>query len=143
MLESSQKYWEVDQNHPYFGIGKFDFTNVGRLFTTEGTTFQDISWPIACWMRDRKSPGNKAIYGEKFRPDNNYSNHVWTNGHNGNEWYWIFNAQMTITSPVSWWTAQVYHAHYTDVTGSQMTSVMWYNEGVSARGFANADGRNK
>lgn len=144
MRTASQQYWEVDENHPYFGKGMFDFQNLewGRgnnnMFNDTGDTFKKITWAIACWMRDRQSPDNKAIYGEKFRADASYSNHYWTYGGNGGGAFWIFNATMTITQPVTWNTAKYNFSGvsaYT-TTYSQMCSVIGTNSGVCARGFA-------
>lgn len=144
MRTASQQYWEVDENHPYFGKGMFDFQNLewGRgnnnMFNDTGDTFKKITWAIACWMRDRQSPDNKAIYGEKFRADASYSNHYWTYGSNGGGAFWIFNATMTITQPVTWNTAEYNFSGvsaYT-TTYSQMCSVIGTNSGVCARGFA-------
>lgn len=144
MRTASQQYWEVDENHPYFGKGMFDFQNLewGRgnnnMFNDTGDTFKKITWAIACWMRDRQSPDNKAIYGEKFRADASYSNHYWTYGGNGGGAFWIFNATMTITQPVTWNTAELNFSGvsaYT-TTYSQMCSVIGTNSGVCARGFA-------
>lgn len=144
MRTASQQYWEVDENHPYFGKGMFDFGNLewGRgnnnMFNDTGDTFRKITWAIACWMRDRQSPDNKAIYGEKFRADASYSNHYWTNGGNGGGAFWIFNATMTITQPVTWNTVEYNFSGvsaYT-TTYSQMCSVIGTNSGVCARGFA-------
>lgn len=144
MRTASQQYWEVDENHPYFGKGMFDFQNLewGRgnnnMFNDTGDTFKKITWAIACWMRDRQSPDNKAIYGEKFRADASYSNHYWTYGGNGGGAFWIFNATMTITQPVTWNTVEYNFSGvsaYT-TTYSQMCSVIGTNSGVCARGFA-------
>lgn len=151
MRTASLQYWEVDENHPYFGKGMFDFQNLewGRggnnMFNDGEGTFQKISWAIACWMRDRQSPDNKAIYGEKFRADDSYSNHYWTYGGNGGGNCWIFNAQMTITQPVTWHTAEYIFSGYDawKVTYSQMCSVSGGNGGVCARGFAYTGRPNK
>lgn len=133
MRASSQQYFEVDENHPKFGKGKFDFNNITGIFNYYTDTFQEVSWAIACWMRDTQSPGNKAIYGEKF-----IRNHYWSFGCNGGDIYWIFNYQMVISSPVNWYTAEHSYAGYgsNQVTYSQMCSVSGYNSGVCARGFA-------
>ena len=133
MRASSLQYFEVDENHPKFGKGKFDFNNITGIFEYNTDTFQRVSWAIACWMRDNQAPSNKAIYGEKF-----IRNHYWSFGCNGGEVYWIFNYQMVISSPVNWWTAEHSYAGYgsNQVTYSQMCSVWGYNNGVCARGFA-------
>lgn len=133
MRASSLQYFEVDENHPKFGKGKFDFNNITGIFEYNTDTFQRVSWAIACWMRDNQAPSNKAIYGEKF-----ISNHYWSFGCNGGEVYWIFNYQMVISSPVNWWTAEHSYAGYgsNQVTYSQMCSVWGHNNGVCARGFA-------
>ena len=133
MRASSQQYFEVDENHPKLGKGKFDFNNITSIFEYNTNTFQEVSWKIACWMRDNQAPSNKAIYGEKF-----IKNHYWSFGCNGGYIYWIFNYQMIISSPVNWWTAEHSYAGYgqNQVTYSQMCSVWGYNEGVCARGFA-------
>ena len=133
MRASSQQYFEVDENHPKLGKGKFDFNNITGIFEYNTNTFQEVSWKIACWMRDNQAPSNKAIYGEKF-----IKNHYWSFGCNGGYIYWIFNYQMIISSPVNWWTAEHSYAGYgqNQVTYSQMCSVWGYNEGVCARGFA-------
>ena len=133
MRASSLQYFEVDENHPKFGKGKFDFNNITGIFEYNTDTFQRVSWAIACWMRDNQAPSNKAIYGEKF-----IKNHYWSFGCNGGDIYWIFNYQMVISSPVNWWTAEHSYAGYgqNQVTYSQMCSVWGYNEGVCARGFA-------
>lgn len=133
MRASSQQYSEVDENHPKFGKGKFDFNNITGIFNYNGDTFQGVSWAIACWMRDTQSPDNKAIYGEKF-----IRNHYWSYGCNGGVVYWIFNYQMVISSPVNWWTAKHSYSGIgpTQTANSQMCSVWGYNDGVCARGFA-------
>lgn len=133
MRVSSQQYFEVDENHPKFGIGKFDFANITGIFNYDGDTFEKVTWSIACWMRDNQAPSNKAIYGDKF-----IRNHYWTFGCNGRTIYWIFNYQMTISSPRNWWTAEHSYAGYGQyqVTNCQMCSVGGYNAGVCARGFA-------
>ena len=144
MRTASQQYWEVDENHPYFGKGMFDFQNLewGRgnnnMFNDTGDTFKKITWAIACWMRDRQSPDSKAIYGEKFRADASYSNHYWTYGSNGGGAFWIFNATMTITQPVTWNTAEYNFSGFSAyiIASSQMCSVIGTNSGVCARGFA-------
>lgn len=133
MRASSQQYFEVDENHPKLGKGKFDFNNITGIFEYNTDTFQRVSWAIACWMRDNQAPSNKAIYGEKF-----IKNHYWSFGCNGGDIYWIFNYQMVISSPVNWWTAEHSYAGYgsNQVTYSQMCSVWGHNTGVCARGFA-------
>lgn len=133
MRASSLQYFEVDENHPKFGKGKFDFNNITGIFEYNTDTFQRVSWAIACWMRDNQAPSNKAIYGEKF-----IRNHYWSFGCNGGEVYWIFNYQMVISSPVNWWTAEHSYAGYgsNQVTYSQMCSVWGHNNSVCARGFA-------
>ena len=133
MRTSSQQYFEVDENHPKLGKGKFDFNNITGIFAYNTDTFQRVSWAIACWMRDNQAPSNKAIYGEKF-----IRNHYWSFGCNGGDIYWIFNYQMVISSPVNWYTAEHSYAGYgsNQVTYSQMCSVWGHNEGVCARGFA-------
>lgn len=133
MRASSLQYFEVDENHPKFGKGKFDFNNITGIFEYNTDTFQRVSWAIACWMRDNQAPSNKAIYGEKF-----IRNHYWSFGCNGGEVYWIFNYQMVISSPVNWWTAEHYYSGIgqNQTTYSQMCSLWGYNNGVCARGFA-------
>ena len=133
MRASSQQYFEVDENHPKLGKGKFDFNNITGIFEYDTNTFQEVTWAIACWMRDNQAPSNKAIYGEKFM-----KNHYWSFGHNGGGVYWIFNYQMTISSPVNWWTAEHSYAGYgpNQTTYSQMCSVSGNNNSVCARGFA-------
>lgn len=133
MRASSQQYFEVDENHPKFGKGKFDFNNITGIFEYNTDTFQRVSWAIACWMRDNQAPSNKAIYGEKF-----IRNHYWSFGCNGGEVYWIFNYQMVISSPLDWRTVEYNYSGYgqTQVTYSQMCSVWGHNAGVCARGFA-------
>lgn len=133
MRASSQQYFEVDENHPKFGKGKFDFNNITGIFSYNTNTFQKVSWAIACWMRANQAPGNKAIYGEKF-----IRNHYWSFGCNGGEIYWIFNYQMVISSALDWKTVEYNYSGYgqTQVTYSQMCSVLGHNAGVCARGFA-------
>lgn len=133
MRASSQQYSEVDENHPKFGKGKFDFNNITGIFSYYTDTFQKVSWAIACWMRDNQAPSNKAIYGEKF-----IRNHYWSFGCNGGEIYWIFNYQMVISSPLDWRTVEYNYSGIgqTQVTYSQMCSVWGHNAGVCARGFA-------
>lgn len=133
MRASSLQYFEVDENHPKFGKGKFDFNNITGIFEYNTDTFQRVSWAIACWMRDNQAPSNKAIYGEKF-----IRNHYWSFGCNGGEVYWIFNYQMVISSPVNWWTAEHSYSGIgpNQTTYSQMCSVLGHNTGVCARGFA-------
>lgn len=133
MRASSQQYFEVDENHPKLGKGKFDFNNITGIFDYYTDTFQGVSWAIACWMRDNQAPSNKAIYGEKF-----IRNHYWSFGCNGGEIYWIFNYQMVISSALDWKTVEFNYSGYgqTQVTYSQMCSVLGHNAGVCARGFA-------
>lgn len=133
MRASSLQYFEVDENHPKFGKGKFDFNNITGIFEYDTDTFQRVSWAIACWMRDNQAPSNKAIYGEKF-----IKYHYWSYGCNGGTIYWIFNYQMTISSPLNWWTAEHYYSGYDQnkVTNSQMCSVDGTAVNLCARGFA-------
>lgn len=133
MRASSQQYSEVDENHPKFGKGKFDFNNITGIFNYYTDTFQGVSWSIACWMRYNQAPGNKAIYGENF-----IRNHYWSFGCNGGTIYWIFNYQMTISSPLNWWTVEHSFSGIDayKTTNSQMCSVDGYNTGMCARGFA-------
>ena len=133
MRASSQQYSEVDENHPKFGKGKFDFNNITGIFNYYTDTFQGVSWEIACWMKNNQAPSNKAIYGEKF-----IRNHYWSFGCNGGDIYWIFNYQMVISSALNWWDVEHNYSgiDQNKVTYSQMCSVWGYNEGVCARGFA-------
>lgn len=133
MRTSSQQYFEVDENHPKLGKGKFDFNCISGIFNYNTDTFQGVSWAIACWMRDSQAPSNKAIYGENF-----IRNHYWSYGANGGGNYWIFNYQMVISSPVNWWTAEHNYAGYgqNQVTYSQMCSLTGTHTGICARGFA-------
>ena len=133
MRASSLQYFEVDENHPKLGKGKFDFNNITGIFDYNTDSFIGVSWAIACWMRDNQAPSNKAIYGEKF-----IRNHYWSFGCNGGEVYWIFNYQMVISSPLDWRTVEYNYSGIgqTQVTYSQMCSVWGHNTGVCARGFA-------
>ena len=133
MRTSSQQYFEVDENHPKLGKGKFDFNNITGMFEYHTDTFQRVSWAIACWMRDNQAPSNKAIYGDKF-----IQNHYWSFGHNGGDVYWIFNYQFVISSALNWYTVEHNYSGYNqnNVTYSQMCSVWGHNTGVCARGFA-------
>lgn len=133
MRTSSQQYFEVDENHPKLGKGKFDFNCITGIFNNNTDTFQGVSWAIACWARDSQAPSNKAIYGEKF-----IRNHYWTYGSNGGGNYWIFNYQMVISSPVNWGTVELNYAGYgqNQVTYSQMCSLTGTHTGICARGFA-------
>lgn len=133
MRASSLQYFEVDENHPKLGKGKFDFNNITGIFSYYTKTFTEVTWAIACWIRDNQAPNNNAIYGEKF-----IRNHYWSFGCNGGEVYWIFNYQMVISSPLDWRTVEYNYSGYgqTQVTYSQMCSVWGHNNGVCARGFA-------
>lgn len=133
MRASSLQYFEVDENHPKLGKGKFDFNNITSIFEHNTKTFQEVTWAIACWMKNNQAPSNKAIYGEKF-----IRNHYWSFGCNGGDVYWIFNYQMVISSPLDWRTVEYNYSGYgqTQVTYSQMCSVLGHNAGVCARGFA-------
>lgn len=133
MRASSLQYFEVDENHPKFGKGKFDFNNITGIFEYNTDTFQGVSWAIACWMRDNQAPSNKAIYGEKF-----IKYHYWSYGCNGGNIYWIFNYQMTISSPLNWHTVEHNYSGYDQyrVTNSQMCSVDGTAVNLCARGFA-------
>lgn len=133
MRTSSQQYFEVDENHPKLGKGKFDFNNITGIFSYYTDTFQGVSWAIACWMRDNQAPSNKAIYGDKF-----IQNHYWSFGCNGGDIYWIFNYQFVISSALNWYTVEHNYSGYDQnkVTYSQMCSVLGHNAGVCARGFA-------
>lgn len=133
MRASSLQYFEVDENHPKLGKGKFDFNNITGIFDYNTDSFIGVSWAIACWMRDNQAPSNKAIYGEKF-----IKYHYWSYGCNGGTIYWIFNYQMTISSPLNWYTVEHYYSGYDQyrVTNSQMCSVDGTAVNLCARGFA-------
>lgn len=133
MRTSSQQYFEVDENHPKLGKGKFDFNNITCMFSYYTDTFVGVSWAIACWIKNIQAPSNKAIYGEQFI---NY--HYWTYGHNGGGVYWIFNYQFTNTSAWSWWDVEHNCSQYKDNHDkiSQMCSITGTYNGLCARGFA-------
>ena len=133
MRTSSQQYFEVDENHPKLGKGKFDFNNITGIFKYNTNTFQEVTWAIACWIRDNQAPSNKAIYGEKFA-----KYHYWSYGCNGGTIYWIFNYQFTISSPLNWHTVEHNYSGYDQyrVTNSQMCSVNGTAVDLCARGFA-------
>lgn len=133
MRTSSQQYFEVDENHPKLGKGKFDFNNITGIFSYYTDTFVGVSWAIACWIRDNQAPSNKAIYGEKFI---NY--HYWSYGCNGGTIYWIFNYKFSITSPWNWYTVEHNYSGYDQyrATNSQMCSVNGTAVDLCARGFA-------
>ena len=133
MRTSSQQYFEVDENHPKLGKGKFDFNNITGMFSYYTDTFVGVSWAIACWIKNSQAPSNKAIYGEQFI---NY--HYWTYGHNGGGVYWIFNYQFNNTSPWSWWNVEHTCSQYKDNHDkiSQMCSITGTYNGLCARGFA-------
>ena len=107
MRASSQQYFEVDENHPKLGKGKFDFNNITGIFSYYTNTFTEVTWAIACWIRDNQAPSNKAIYGDKFA-----RYHYWSYGCNGGTIYWIFNYQMTISSPLDWNTVEHNYSGY-------------------------------
>ena len=133
MRASSQQYFEVDENHPKLGKGKFDFNNITGIFDYNTNTFTEVTWAIACWIRDNQAPSNKAIYGEKF-----IKYHYWSYGCNGGTSYWIFNYQFSITSPWNWYTVEHNYSGYDQyrVTNSQMCSVDGTAVSLCARGFA-------
>ena len=133
MRASSQQYFEVDENHPKLGKGKFDFNSISGIFNYNTDTFQGVSWAIACWIRDSQAPSNKAIYGEKF-----IKNHYWSFGANGGGKYWIFNGPTNITSPLNWWTVEHNYSGYGEnqANNSQMCSLTGTHTGICARGFA-------
>lgn len=133
MRAASQQYFEVDENHPKLGKGKFDFNNITGIFEYNTNTFQEVTWAIACWIRDNQAPSNNAIYGEKFI---NY--HYWSYGCNGGTIYWIFNYKFSITSPWNWYTVEHNYSGYDQyrVTNSQMCSVNGTAVDLCARGFA-------
>lgn len=133
MRASSQQYFEVDENHPKLGKGKFDFNNITGIFEYNTNTFQEVTWAIACWIRDNQAPSNKAIYGEKFA-----KYHYWTYGANGGGLFWIFNYQFTNTSAWNWWDVEHncsgYGYNHDKI--SQMCSITGTFDGLCARGFA-------
>lgn len=133
MRTSSQQYFEVDENHPKLGKGKFDFNNITGIFSYYTDTFVGVSWAIACWIKNSQAPSNKAIYGEQF-----IKYHYWTYGHNGGGVYWIFNYQFTNTSAWSWWDVEHTCSQYKDNHDkiSQMCSITGTYNGLCARGFA-------
>ena len=133
MRASSQQYFEVDENHPKLGKGKFDFNNITGIFNYYTDTFVGVSWAIACWIKNSQAPSNKAIYGEQF-----IKYHYWTYGHNGGGVYWIFNYQFTNTSAWSWWDVEHTCSQYKDNHDkiSQMCSITGTYNGLCARGFA-------
>lgn len=133
MRTSSQQYFEVDENHPKLGKGKFDFNNITGIFNYYTDTFVGVSWAIACWIKNSQAPSNKAIYGEQF-----IKYHYWTYGHNGGGVYWIFNYQFTNTSAWSWWDVEHTCSQYKDNHDkiSQMCSITGTYNGLCARGFA-------
>lgn len=133
MRASSQQYFEVDENHPKLGKGKFDFNNITGIFNYYTNTFTEVTWAIACWIKNSQAPSNKAIYGEKFI---NY--HYWTWGENGDVLIWIFNYRFTNTSAWSWWDVEHTCSGYGynhDII-SQMCSIDRTYNGLCARGFA-------
>ena len=133
MRASSQQYFEVDENHPKLGKGKFDFNNITGIFEYDTNTFQEVTWAIACWIRDNQAPSNNAIYGEKFA-----KYHYWTYGGNGGGLFWIFNYQFTNTSAWNWWDVEHncsgYGYNHDKI--SQMCSIAGTFDGLCARGFA-------
>ena len=133
MRASSQQYFEVDENHPKLGKGKFDFNNITGIFEYNTNTFQEVTWAIACWIRDNQAPSNKAIYGDKFA-----RYHYWTNGSNGGGLFWIFNYQFTNTSAWNWYDVEHncsgYGYNHDKI--SQMCSIAGTFDGLCARGFA-------
>ena len=133
MRASSQQYFEVDENHPKLGKGKFDFNNITGMFEYDTNTFQEVTWAIACWIRDNQAPSNNAIYGEKFA-----KYHYWTYGGNGGGLFWIFNYQFTNTSAWNWWDVEHncsgYGYNHDKI--SQMCSIAGTFDGLYARGFA-------
>lgn len=133
MRASSQQYFEVDENHPKLGKGKFDFNNITSIFEYDTNTFQEVTWAIACWIRDNQAPSNNAIYGEKFA-----KYHYWTYGGNGGGLFWIFNYQFTNTSAWNWWDVEHncsgYGYNHDKI--SQMCSIAGTFDGLCARGFA-------
>lgn len=133
MRASSQQYFEVDENHPKLGKGKFDFNNITGIFSYYTNTFTEVTWAIACWIRDNQAPNNNAIYGEKFA-----KYHYWSYGCNGGTIYWIFNYQFSISSPWNWYTVEHNYSGYgsNQVTYSQMCSVDGTAVDLCARGFA-------
>lgn len=133
MRTSSQQYFEVDENHPKLGKGKFDFNNIIGIFNYYTDTFVGVSWAIACWIKNSQAPSNKAIYGEQF-----IKYHYWTYGHNGGGVYWIFNYQFTNTSAWNWWDVEHTCSQYKDNHDkiSQMCSITGTYNGLCARGFA-------
>lgn len=133
MRASSLQYFEVDENHPKLGKGKFDFNNITGIFEYNTDSFTGVTWAIACWIKNNQAPSNKAIYGEKF-----IKYHYWSYGCNGGTIYWIFNYQFTISSPLNWHTVQYNFSGYDQykVTNSQMCSVNGTAVDLCARGFA-------
>lgn len=133
MRASSQQYFEVDENHPKLGKGKFDFNNITGIFEYNTNTFQEVTWAIACWIRDNQAPSNKAIYGEKFA-----KYHYWTYGDNGGGLFWIFNYQFTNPSAWNWYDVEHncsgYGYNHDKI--SQMCSIAGTFDGLCARGFA-------
>lgn len=133
MRASSQQYFEVDENHPKLGKGKFDFNNITGIFSYYTNTFTEVTWAIACWIRDNQAPNNNAIYGEKFA-----KYHYWTYGGNGGGLFWIFNYQFTNTSAWNWWDVEHncsgYGYNHDKI--SQMCSIAGTFDGLCARGFA-------
>ena len=133
MRASSQQYFEVDENHPKLGKGKFDFNNITGIFSYYTNTFTEVTWAIACWIKNSQAPSNKAIYGEKF-----IKYHYWTWGENGDVLIWIFNYRFTNTSAWNWWDVEHTCSGYGynhDII-SQMCSIDRTFNGLCARGFA-------
>ena len=133
MRASSLQYFEVDENHPKLGKGKFDFNNITGIFAYDTDSFTGVTWAIACWIRDNQAPNNKAIYGEKFA-----RYHYWTYGRNGDVLVWIFNYQFTNTSAWNWYDVEHncsgYGYNHDKI--SQMCSIAGTFDGLCARGFA-------
>lgn len=133
MRASSLQYFEVDENHPKLGKGKFDFNNITGMFDYKTDSFTGVTWAIACWIRDNQAPNNKAIYGEKF-----VRYHYWTYGRNGDVLVWIFNYQFTNTSAWNWYDVEHncsgYGYNHDKI--SQMCSIAGTFDGLCARGFA-------
>ena len=135
MRTAVNAYWEVDMNHPTFGIGKWGLPSNGQpaysyVFRDVDNIFETVTFEIMKWSYRGSSPGENVLYGEPFEQKGFY----WTNGDNGGGSYWIFCGQNDVNHS-SWDFAANNCAGFRRID-YQMTSVSYANSGVCGRGFA-------
>ena len=131
-------YWEVDENHPTLGKGKWGLPSGGSpkssyVFSDADNLCETVTYELMKWSYRGASPGENDLYGEPFVQKGFY----WTNGGNGGGNYWVICGQND-TNHSSWYFIGHNCPSFKRID-YQMTSVSYANGGVCGRGFADTN----